>query len=65
MARGGFRIVPKMISPNRCIFDIVLANGDYRTIAQVDFPNDGQMNDNMEAAQGICDILKKRIRKSV
>lgn len=65
MARGGFRIVPKMISPNRCIFDIVLANGDYRTIAQVDFPSDGQMNDNMEAAQGICDILKKRIRRSV
>ena len=65
MARGGFRIVPKMVSPNRCLFAIVLTNGDYRTIAQVDFPNDAQMNDNMEAAQAICDILKKRIRKSV
>ena len=65
MARNVFRIVPKMISTNRCIFDIVLNNGDYRTIAQCDFPDDGQMNDNLEAAQGISDVLKKRIRKSV
>lgn len=65
MTRNGFRIVPRMISINRFIFDIVLPNGEYRTIAQCDFPNDNQMNDNMEAAQAICDILKKRIRKSV
>ena len=65
MARGGFRIVPRMISNNRCVFVIVLQNGDCRTIAQVDFPCDGQMNDNLEAAQAISDTLKKRIRKSV
>lgn len=65
MARNGFRIVPKMVSSNRCIFDIVLPNGEYRTIAQCDFPNDNQMNDNLEAAQAISDVLKKRIRKSV
>lgn len=65
MARNGFRIVPKMISSNRCIFDIVLNNGEFRTIAQCDFPDDGQMNDNLEAAQAICDVLKKRVRKSV
>lgn len=65
MAISGFRIVPKMVSRNRCIFDIVLKNGDYRTIGHFDFPDDGQMNDNLEAAQGMCDIAKKRIRKSV
>ena len=65
MARNGFRIVPKMISSNRCIFDIVLKNGDFRTIGQFEFPDDGQMNDNLEAAQAISDIIKKRIRKSV
>ena len=65
MARGGIRVVPKMLDANKCIFDVVAPNGDFRTIAGVHFPMDGQMNDNLEAAQGICDILKKRIRKSV
>lgn len=65
MARTGIRVVPKMVDSNRCIFGAVTSNGDYRIIAEVHFPNDGQMNDNLEAAQGICDILKKRIRKSV
>lgn len=65
MARGGIRVVPKMIDANKCIFAAVASNGEYRTIAEVHFPMDGQMNDNLEAAQGISDILRKRIRKSV
>lgn len=65
MSRTGFRIVPKMTSNNVCAFYIVLANGDNRQIAEVHFPNDGQMVDNVESAQLICDVLKKRIRKSV
>lgn len=65
MGRTGFRIVPKMLDANRCEFNIVLNNGDYRAIAWVTFPADGQMNDNMQAAQEISDALKKRIRKSV
>lgn len=64
MNMSGFRIVPKMLSLNRCAFAIVL-NGDCRVIATVDFPSDNQMNDNLEAAQEIANILKKRIRKSV
>lgn len=62
---GNFRIVPKMTSPNTCDFYVVLANGDSRLIAQVMFPCDGQMNDNVECANTICMALKKRIRKSV
>lgn len=65
MKKTSFRIIPRMLNANRCIFDLVLSTGEYRTIAQCDFPNDNQMNDNLEAAQAICDILKKRIRKSV
>lgn len=64
MSRG-FRIVPKMISASVCYIYIVLSSGDYRQLAEVHFPNDGQMNDNLEAAQAICDSLRKRIRKSV
>ena len=65
MNMSGFRIVPKMVSFNRCEFAIVLRNGDCRVIATVDFPSDNQMNYNLEAAQEIANILKKRIRKSV
>ena len=65
MSRTGFRIVPKMINPNVCVFLFVLNNGDSRVIAEVHFPADGQMNDNLEAAQAICEVLRKRIRKSV
>lgn len=65
MVRSGIRVVPKMIDAGRCIFAAVAPNGEYQTIAEVHFPMDGQMNDNLEAAQGISDILRKRIRKSV
>ena len=65
MGRTGFRIVPKMINPNVCVFLFVLNNGDNRVIAEVHFPADGQMNDNLEAAQAIVAILSKRVRKSV
>ena len=65
MGRSGFRIVPRMIDQCRCQFDIVLLNGEFRTIGEVHFPNDGQQNDNLEAAQIIADAIKKRIRKSV
>ena len=60
----GFRIVQKF---NNNILDIgvVLANGNSTQIARIIFPDDKQVNDNLEAANAICVILKKRIRKSV
>ena len=36
-----------MLDANKCIFDAVAPNGDFRTIAEVHFPMDGQMNDNL------------------
>jgi hypothetical protein len=65
MARTGFRVVPKMVDANKCEFDIVLNNGEFRAIAWVVFPADGQLNDNLDAANEIAAALKKRIRKSV
>lgn len=39
-------------------FYIVLANVDNRQIAEVHFPNDWQIVDNVESAQLICNVLK-------
>lgn len=63
--RTGFRIVPKMVSPSVCVFVILLRNGECRQIAEVHFPNDGQMNDNCRASEAICEALRKRVRQSV
>lgn len=65
MARTGFKIVPKMIGPNVCEFYIVLSTGESKKLAEVLFPCDGQMNDNVIAAEEISRVIQKRIRKSV
>lgn len=63
--KGNFKLVPKLL--DNCTFGIwiVLANGDCMQLGQFLVPNDGQMNDNLECAQAICDVMRKRIRKSV
>jgi hypothetical protein len=43
----------------------IVAGSDHMKIAQIMFPNDGQMNDNLVAAEEIVRILTKRIRRSV
>jgi hypothetical protein len=59
-----FRLVPKMVSSN--VMDVyIVAGNDSIKIAQILFPNDGQMNDNLMAAEEIVKILTKRIRRSV
>ena len=65
MNRMSFRMVPKMMNPNVCAIYMVLSNGESRQVALIEFPHDSQQNDNLDAAQGICDILRKRVRKSV
>lgn len=65
MGRTGLRLVPKMINNVTFGIWVVASNGDSRQIGVFNVPNDNQMNDNLEAAQGICDVLKKRIRKSI
>ncbi len=63
--KNNFRIVPKMIDAVTLSLWLVLSNGDSLEIGRVRMPSDGQMNDNLECAQTICDAIKKRIRKSV
>lgn len=40
-------------------------NGDSLDIAWFRFPNDHQVNDNIETINAIIPILRKRIKKSV
>jgi hypothetical protein len=65
MGRTGLRLVPKMIDNVTFGIWVVTSNGESRQIGIFNVPNDNQINDNLEAAQGICDVLKKRIRKSI
>ena len=60
---ANFRLVPKF--NNNLLAIVCEYNGDIRVIAQIILPNDNQIADNVEVANGICAILKKRIRKSV
>ena len=61
---ANFKLIPKF-SDNLMEIWLVLPNGEGRAIAWVTFPNDKQMSHNVEAGEGICTILKKRIRLSV
>lgn len=58
-----FRLVPKITGNFLCIF--LVYNGGHQEIARIIFPNDCQMNDNVECANAICAAMQKRIRKSV
>lgn len=61
---SNFRVVPKMEN-NRAALFMVLPNGEGRQIAYIEFPNDRQIPDNVEAITEIANILRKRIKKSV
>lgn len=61
----GFRVVPKMLDGATLSVWVVFSNGDNMELGRLRMPMDGQMNDNLECAQTICDALKKRIRKSI
>ena len=63
--RNNIKLVPKMLTPATLGIWAVLPDGDNRQIAQIDLPNDMQMNDNLECAEAVCAALRKRIRKSV
>ena len=65
MSANNFKLVPKFPEPNLLVVWLVLPTGDSRAIAYVNFPNDSQILDNVETANSICALLKKRIKKSV
>ncbi len=58
-----FRLVPKF--DGNCLVILYEFRGDVRIIAQILLPNDQQLSDNVETANDICNILRKRIRKSL
>ena len=61
---NNFKIVPKM-ERNLAAFYIVLPNGESRQIGLIEFPNDKQVVDNVEAINAVANIMKRRIKKSI
>lgn len=64
MSNTSFKLVPKMEN-NKAIIYIVLSNGESQEICWLVFPNDMQLNDNIEAINQIIPILRKRIKRSM
>lgn len=64
MSNMSFKLVPKMEN-NKAIIYIVLSNGESREVCWLVFPDDSQLNDNMEAINQIIPILRKRIKRSM
>lgn len=64
MSNTSFKLVPKM-DGNKAIIYIVLSNGESQEICWLVFPNDMQLNDNIEAINQIIPILRKRIKRSM
>ena len=62
--KQNFQLVPKF-SDNHMIILFVLPNGESRVIAQMCFPNDHQLGDNVKVAEEILPILRKRIKRSM
>jgi hypothetical protein len=60
-----FRIIQKFTCANVCKFYILFPNGEYKLLADVLMPNDGQLNENVGCANEISDALRKRVRKSI
>lgn len=58
-----FRLIPKFYG--NCLVILFEANGEVRNIAQICLPADHQTIDDVSTANDICQILKKRIRKSL
>ena len=64
MGKLNFRIVPRMVRQGDWVFDIVLSNGEVRALGEMLMPNDGQLGDDVTAAEEIATALRKRIKKS-
>ncbi len=58
-----FRLIPKC--NENCLVILYEMNGDVRVIAQILLPADQQLSNNVQTANDICTILKRRIRQSL
>lgn len=58
-----FKLIPKFDGNSLVI--LIESNGNVRDIAHVLLPADHQLVDNVETATAICQVLRKRIRRSL
>lgn len=65
MTSRNIKIVPKFRNSTVVDFGAVLPDGTTRLIARVEYPQDGQIGDSVEANKDIADILSKRLKKSI
>lgn len=65
MAGKNFRVVPKINNNLIAIYVCVPATGESRQVALIECPNDNQLGDNVELADEISKIYRKRLNKSV
>ena len=65
MAGQNFQVVPKFIGNFIEIYFDIQGNGTVYKLATLEMPNDNQMVDNVDFAKQLCDLYKKRIRKSI
>lgn len=62
--KRNFELVAKYDKNVMGIF-IVLPNREYKQILHCIFPNDMQLGDNVQVAEAIIPILRKRIKRSL
>ena len=66
MGNNNFKIVSALYNGNINIYDFYLVcSSGQRIICRVEYPHDGQINDNVQANEDIISTLRKRIRKSL
>lgn len=65
MALRNCKVITKFRNSTVVDFGAVYPDGTTRLIARVEYPQDGQLDDSVEANKAIADALSKRIRKSV
>ena len=59
MAARNIRIVPKFTRANVVDFGVIYPDGSTYLIARVVYPQDKQLNDNVEANKQIVEVLKE------
>lgn len=65
MAGKNFRVVPKINNNLIAVYVCVPVTGENRQVALIECPNDNQLGDNVELADEISKIYRKRLNKSI
>ena len=64
-ARNSCKIVPKFRNSTVVDFGAVFSDGSTRLIARVEYPQEGQIGDSVEANKEIAEVLNRRLKKSI